>query len=308
MIRRSPIFFAENDGGNGGAAGTLFAGAKDAPADATPQTAPGGSAPAWLKGDDGTFDPGWVDRLPESLRAEASLRIMPTISDLAKSYVETKKLVGTKLEMPNEKSTPEQLASWRKTVGAPDKPEGYLGDAKTLRPDTLPESAWSSESEKAFLDVAHKHSLPPAAVRDIIALHAADVGKHLQGVGEAQNAALAAEEVKLRTEWGAQFGDNLSAAKRMAQTIGLDPNTHPAFTDSTVVMAMSRMAKLLSEDKLVKGDAPSIGTTIEGRIKDIQDTKSDSMVSREYRGEFGAERQASAQHILHQLIGSRQSR
>ena len=37
--------------------------------------------------------------------------------------------------MPGEGATPEQVAAWRKTVGAPEKPEGYRGDAKTLLKD-----------------------------------------------------------------------------------------------------------------------------------------------------------------------------
>lgn len=129
---------------------------------------PASAAPApgftWAK-EDGAFADGWIDRLPPDLRGEASLRVMPSIPDLAKSYVATKKRIGAKLEMPGENATPEQVSNWRRTVGAPDRPEGYLGETPSLRPEAVPEHLWDTESERKFLSLAHKHHLPPAAVK-----------------------------------------------------------------------------------------------------------------------------------------------
>ena len=48
-----------------------------------------------------------------------------------------------------------------------------------------------------------------------------------------------------------------------------------------------------------------LGQSIGERVKDITDPKSTSMLAREYRGEFGAERQTAAQGTLHQLMANK---
>jgi hypothetical protein len=233
---KRPSFYLEEDngGGAGGAGGagssTLLAGAAGAGGAAGASGAAGaagaaaggatGGATGWLADDAGTFAPGWIERLPQDLRGNPSLASVPTIEALAKSYVATKALVGTKLEAPGEKATAEQIASWRKTVGAPEKIEGYLGEAKTLRPEGLPETLWRPEVEKKFLEVAHKHHLTPAAVKELFATHADSIKAEL--VREARQA-VQRGQARFRREHGHQrlggepySGDHRSKGHRHA--------------------------------------------------------------------------------------------
>jgi hypothetical protein len=203
---------------------------------------------------------------------------------------------------PARGATPEQIAQWRKTVGAPDKPEGYYGETKSLRPESVPAEYWDPNSEKQFLDIAHKHSLPPAAVKDILDYYGGNIAKSLTASQEQQGAILQQEGAKLKQAWGGEYDGNLALAKRVAETVGLDPNTHPIFTTADGVQAFAKFGKLLSEDKLVKGDNQGINGSITAKIQDITDLKSTSQLAREYRGEFGPERQASAQSVYHQLL------
>lgn len=115
------------------------------------------------------------------------------------------------------------------------------------------------------------------------------------------------EGVKLRQAWGRDFDSNLNLAARVAQTVGLDPKTHPIFTNADVVQAFAKFGALLSEDRLVKGDASGISGSIRDRIREITDLASESPMAREYRGEFGPERQAAAQQQLHELMSAQQS-
>jgi hypothetical protein len=296
------MFFFEGEGTGGG--GSSSAGATlmtEAGAGATTTTA---AAPSWVK-DDGTFESSWLEKLPEDVRTSPALKSMGSLSDLAKSYVATKSLVGTKLEMPGEGATPEAIANWRKVTGAPEKPEGYLGDAKTIRPDSIPEALWDATAEKGFLDVAHKHSLPPGAVKDILAYYGDHMGKALQASAATETATLEAEGTKLRTAWGKEYDGNLALASRVAQTVGLDPKTHPIFTSAEAVQAFAKMGKLLSEDRLVKGDAGgNLGASIQQRIAEITDIKSTAQLARDYRNENGPERQAAAQKQLHELMAA----
>jgi hypothetical protein len=274
--------------------------------------APGGdgAAPApapaptgWTKDESGAFVEGWHDRFEGDLKGHPSLKVIGSVSDLAKAYVETKKMVGSKLEAPSEKSTPEQVAAFRKIVGAPDKPEGYLGDAKTLRPETVPDGMWDPKAEAAFLAIAHKHHLSPAAVRDIIAHHGESVGQAFQQSAEAEQQHLAGQLSELKKSWGNDFDANLNLASRVAQTVGLDPKTNPIFADAGVVQAFAKLGKMFSETSLVKGEASSsVSGGISTRITEIQDPKSEAIVAREYRGEFGPERQQAAAEMLRGLI------
>ena len=302
-MKRSRFFFEADAGGAGGGGGatTLLGGAAGEQSGEGQQQA----AAPWI-GEDGTFGANWQEKLPEDLRGNPSLKVLGNFTDLAKSYVATKAMIGKKLEAPGEGSTPEQIASWRKTVGAPDKPEGYLGEAKTMRPDTVPENLWNPEAEKAFLALAHKHHLPPAAVKEIIAFQAQSMEAQLRQSGEAETATLAQEGAKLKQEWGKDYDKNLSMASRVAQTVGLDPATHPAFTSAEVVQAFAKMGKLLSEDKLITGGVEGINGSIAARAQDITDPKSTSVIAREYRGEFGPDRQAQAQKQFHELLAAQQ--
>lgn len=283
---------------HGGAAGGQGAG--DAGAGGGGQ---GAASWSWAK-EDGTFSDGWADKLPDGLKGNASLKTIQSLPDLAKAFIETKGLVGKKLEMPGEGATPEQVAAWRKTVGAPEKPEGYRGDAKTLRPESLPEDAWSAEAEGKFLEIAHRHHLPPAAVKEILGFYGQSLVDTLKGSQADAAASVEAETAKLRASWGADFDKRVNDAKTLAQLAGLDPMSDPLFASAAYVEAFAKLAPLIAGDKLVTGETPSLGSTLGDRIKDINDPKSQSMIAREYRGEFGAQRQQAAQSTLHQLLAS----
>jgi hypothetical protein len=265
----------------------------------------GGGAPpppaSWVK-DDGSFSEGWLDRLPDNLKGHAALQVLPSLTDLAKSYVETKSMVGKKLEAPGENATPEQLAAWRKVLGAPDAPEGYLGDAKSLRPESVPEALWDAGNEKEFLALAHKHNLPPAAVKDILGFYGQSMTKGMEQNSAAEAAHLTAETAKLKQAWGNEFDNNLGLASRAAKVAGLDPATNPIFGSSEVVEAFAKLGRMFNETSLVTGEQSSASGSITSRITEIQDPKSTAMVAREYRGEFGPDRQVQAQAALQSLL------
>ena len=70
-------------------------------------------------------------------------------------------------------------------------------------------------------------------------------------------------------------------------------------------MAMAKGAALISESRLVQGETVGFQGGIDQRIDDITNPKGTSELSRAYRGELGAERQASAQKQLHDLYNAR---
>ena len=113
---------------------------------------------------------------------------------------------------------------------------------------------------------------------------------------------LAEGEAALKAEWGPQLAENLMQAQTFAKMLGLDP-LDPMFINPAVVKAMHKGAtQFMRGEQLVTGQAGSMAQTVQARIHEITDGASTSMTAREYRGEFGAERQAAAQKTLHQLM------
>lgn len=300
-MRRGPLFVEAGDSSGGGGGGTLFGGGGAA---APPVTGQGQASPPsnpWFK-DDGSFTDDWTTKLTGKHKDSPSLKAIRTPHDLADAYVETKGLVGRKFEAPGSDATPEQVAHWRKTVGAPEEPEGYLGDGKkSFRPDGLTEDAWDAATESQFLAIAHKHHLPAQAVREMMEFYGGSVAKGLQQNMAASEAMLQTEGAKLRQTWGQEYNQNLADAARMSKMAGLDPATDPIFTNAAAVQAFAKLAKQFGESAIVAGGPASAVGGIQARVADITNPQSQSVAAREYRGEFGPERQRNAQAQLHAL-------
>lgn len=216
------------------------------------------------------------------------------LEKLGGAYTETKSLVGKKFQAPSETSTPEEVASWRKTVGAPDSPEGY-GE---LRPEDFPEDQWDKETAGELAKLAHRHHIPAAALKDIVGLHSKAVTAGIAKLEAGEAESRQAEITTLKQAWGADFDANVHAAKTFATVLGLDPLNDPVFRSSSAVMAMARGAKLIMGDKAIAAAAPGMSGGIESRIQGIQS-------SPEYLGERGEQAQAAAQAQLHALYSAR---
>jgi len=286
-------------GDSGNATATIVANAAAAREENAAESAAAATAgDSWnWTSSNGSLSEGWQSKLGGELRNHPSLKTIDSLETLAKNYVHTKSMVGRKLEAPGEDASPQQIAEWRKVIGAPESADQY----GSLRPEAVPEDLWDAGAESEFRELAHRHNLPPAAVRDIVSYYADEVMGNAQNFQAEEAEFLKSEVYSLKAEWGTEFDANIAAARRVAHTVGLEVD-HPAFTDSSVVKAFAQMGKLLSEDKLVQGDSRGISGSVSERLQDITDPGSQSQIARAYRGDFGPEQQATAQTEYHQLL------
>ena len=159
----------------------------------------------------------WRAGLPEELRAEKSLESFKDIASLAKSYIETKRMVGQRQDVPKpptKESTPEQVAAWRKALGVPDTPAGYLS-AGVVRPESAA-GEWDEQAESAFFGVMHNLHAPPAVVNAAMQFYAKmESDKVATLTREAQ--AVAQE---LRREWGPNYDANYGRVRRLFSDYG----------------------------------------------------------------------------------------
>jgi hypothetical protein len=236
-MKRFQLLFTEETGGDvssGGGGTTLL----DAPAQTAADTPP----PSWI-GDGGIFN---HDALPQELQGYEALKTLKDVPSLAKAFGETKKLVGAKLAPPSKDANEQQIAEWKKTVGAP-----LTADEYELIKDGLPKDAALDEGlYKAIAEVAHKHHLPASAWKDLLSTYNKHAAAGMQLSAEQQKAeddAFVSEQVNvLKEAWGNDFDKNKLAAAKVAAIAGL-PVDHPALQFADVVVGLATLAGAFSE-------------------------------------------------------------
>ncbi len=274
------FFEGDNGGGSGGAGGscdgnsggTLLADAGGQGGSGGGQGAGSGEAPKFLVGEDGAFTENWTTKLPEELGDYRNgLAKFKNVADFAKSYQGLEQKLGSKANLvaiPTDKSTPEEVGAYRKALGIPEKAEDYK-----LTPEKFPEgmTPWPKEIIAPFEAIAHKHNVPIAAMKEMIAENLRQSGLATQAQADAIKANLDAGRAQLQKEFGADYAKNIQLATAAAKTVGVDPSS-PGFSDPAVVKGYAKLAQMLSDDKLVKGGGLDGGTTLAGpaRAKDIQ--------------------------------------
>lgn len=215
----------------------------------TPNTNNAGLTSSTYVQPDGTLADGWTNHLPDdAVPYKETLARYKTVPDMAKALAHANALVGRKLGVPSEKSTPEEVAAYRKALGVPESLEEY-----DFTPAEVPEGFnWDKDAMKPFAEVAHKHHIPPGAMKELAGLFAqyesskVDV---LQGMFDQQRQEAVST---LQKEWGGDFQKNLSVAKQAAKIAGVDANSY-GFADPEVVRGFVRMAQMMSEDKIGRG-------------------------------------------------------
>lgn len=264
------LFFEGNAGGGGGSA------VAKPPSligeDAGPQQQQQADAPKFLVGEDWSFQPDWTTKLPEEMGdSRASMAKFKSLDEMAKAHIALEQKLGSKENMvsiPTEKSNPEQVAAYRKAMGVPEKVEDYK-----LTPEKFPEGVapWPKELIAPFEAIAHKHNIPPAAMKEFVAENLRQSQMGIQAQAQNMAAHVEAGQKQLQTEWGSEYPKNIDLAKAAARTVGVDVNT-PGFTDPNVVKAFVALAKKISDDQFVSENGTTGGSTLTGKnlAKDIQ--------------------------------------
>ena len=260
--------FFEADGGGNPTGGTS-GGAGDPPSliasSAPVSTPPAAGDSPWIA-PDGSFSEKWTDKLPDDLKdAAPTLGKYKTVTDLAKALHNANGLIGKKTLVPNEKSTPEEISAYRKALGIPETLAEY-----NIKPDEIPDGlGWNDENAKRFAELGHKHNIPPAAMKAIVAEYAAQRLTEMQVMAQEIDTRKTAGVEDLKKTWGENFDKNLAVAQQAAKIAGVNPESF-GFGDPEVVKGFVRLAAQLSDDKLVKGSGGDITQGGPARAKDIQ--------------------------------------
>lgn len=230
--------------------------------DQTTQTTDKPWSEGWLKSD-GTLNSENYARLPEDIRwTGETLSKYKTVDDLVRGTANLLTAVGKKGIIPLPANAPKEAIAERKALldginGVPKEAKEY----GLKRPDAIPETAWDEKYVGAVAEWAHKHSVGPAALTDLLNnVTAPNVTAQLQS-REAQRTQFLAEqnqkfEEQIRLDAiPKEKADAL--AERAAVALGFnmdDPAQKGLLQYSAVKLAMLRHALATGEDSYVAGE------------------------------------------------------
>lgn len=102
-------------------------------------------------------------------------------ADLAKSYLETKKLVGQKLGIPGADATPEAKAAFYEALGVPKTADAYGFEKPTDLPEKLAE-IYDPENQQEWAEFFREQGIPKEAANAIRNKYLAEIKKDMDGI------------------------------------------------------------------------------------------------------------------------------
>mgnify|MGYP000060552176 CR=1 FL=1 len=226
---------------------------------------------------------------------------VPKVDQLGASYLQLEKAFGAKSQAPKKPSadaSPEEQAKYfaelRKYTGAPERPEDYGLKA----PDKLPEGVeWNAELATKAASIAHKYSVPPEALQELIALNNENVGSMVAKSEAMQKEQVDAMVAELNAEWKDNAKDNWQRANRGAIALGVDLEASGLGNNPHFIRAALRFDEMIGDDKgLVSSDSQA---TYKEQMERIQ--KGD-----DFNGKNGPEAQQAALARLKGLFDASQ--
>lgn len=232
----------------------------------------------------------WRESLPEDLRSEASLQDINSIDDLAKSYVNSQKMIGNSLRIPSEDASEEVLNEFYgklegvKGVARLDSNDIHskLGwpEDKAAYAEGLPEGVEIDQARfEKYAELAHESKMTKEQFQGLIKLNAAEA----QAQAEANEKSYLEGQNKLKEIWGQDFENRIQGAQEaakmysekypeaMEQLLNSDMSNNPA-----VLSMFSELYSAMKETGVVdaKSSGPNYGMTPDEARAQIADIRS----------------------------------
>lgn len=151
----------------------------------------------------------FLELIPVDLREHPSLSPIKDVENLARSYVNAQRLIGSdKIPMPVN-PTDEDLDRIYGKLGRPESSEGYgiKADGNII----------SEEAANNFADIAHSLRLNPQQAEGIMDYYRSSVEQAMAAETGVMEEARESTEASLRQEWGRAYEQKVEAAAKTAQ-------------------------------------------------------------------------------------------
>lgn len=182
----------------------------------------------------------FMEMIPEELREHPSLSPIKDVGNLARSYVNAQRLIGSeKVPLPVN-PTEEDLDNIYSRLGRPETAAGYdvAVDGNVI----------TEEIATQYADIAHSLRLTPQQAQGVLDYYKSSVEQSSQGLHEQAEKQAEQTALELQKEWGSAFESKVTAAKDIVEQFGggdllqmkLDDGTlvgnHPAFIKAFAAM------------------------------------------------------------------------
>lgn len=258
-------FLREEEGGEagGGGATSVLDGGGAPPADTGDQGG-GDFSYSGLVDDKGAFSTDWHKTIPIDGIDDAQRARLSKYSDLPtalKSLAHQESMLGKKVDgvlPPTDGSAPEDIAQFRKAIGAPETVDGY----SVAAPENLPEGVtWDESVVKRFAPILDKFHAPSGMMEALTSEFLTMQGENYQAAvghqASTQASTLDAEAGLLRTDWGQEYERNSELAKRAGNGFGIDiagMASNATVPVSQVMKILAQSGEMMTESGRVSGN------------------------------------------------------
>ena len=204
------------------------------------------------------FPENWKMGLPQELQESPALKVVHDIPSLAKSYINAQKLVGAdKIPLPSKHATPEEWRAVQMKLGLPEKKEDYKVEAPK-------DSSLGTEFVPQLAAKAHEIGILPQHLQALVGWMSDANKTALDSLKKNQEIQLKEGIEGLQKEWGSAYQEKLSdAQKALSHFADKETIAHLDKTglsnDIQLVKLFSKVAEILKEDGIVKGNGTGSG-------------------------------------------------
>tara|TARA_R100000654_G_scaffold26807_2_gene50501 strand:+ start:67 stop:912 length:846 start_codon:yes stop_codon:yes gene_type:complete len=204
----------------------------------------------------------FMEMIPEELREHPSLSPIKDVGNLARSYVNAQRLIGSdKVPLPKN-PTEEDLDNIYSKLGRPETPQGY-----ELPVDG---NVITEEVAAQYADIAHNLRLTPQQAQGVLDYYKSTVQQTSEGLVEQAEKQAEKTAAELQKEWGQAFEQKVTAAKDIVEQFGGSDLLQMKLEDGTLIGNHPAFIKAFA----AMGDFKSTVTS--------EDTVSDNATNRAY--------------------------
>ncbi len=191
----------------------------------------------------------WRSELPEELRSDPAFESLKTLPDLAKSYLNTKKLVGKKtVGLPDQNSSAEEWGKFWDSLGRPSAPERY----ELQRNGEIPKEMIDEAGAKRLMAKAHELGITKSQLQGLTEEFDSQLLEGFKSGQTAEAERQAAGVARLRKAWGNEVQSRAYRAEQTLNTI--DPegkiDREALKGNPEVLMLLDSFASRVLGDKL----------------------------------------------------------
>jgi hypothetical protein len=227
-----------------------------------------------------------AEQIEPEYRDDPMLKESKDLPAFIKRAVETKKMVGSSIQLPKKEDGPD---IWHEKVysklGVPKTPDEY----KIERGDS---AEWDEDLEKSVRAVAHKHGLRPEGLQELVSAY----NSHMGGKMNAMMVPTEKIVAELKKDWGNDYDAKVSQAKELVRKYdAVDPGfsewldnsmfiengkdgrkVYPGSSSPRLAKMLAHFAPNFTEDfasNAGRGASGEGAEAIEFEIKDIRTNK-----------------------------------